>query len=182
MEKQPLIPASAEAEPSIQDLQSRVEEARTTAMTAQRDLFSAQQNYSQAWARTPRGRIFRTIFFTFLIALFALPLSGLLYLGLTDDDEVEEYLPRRIPLEAHIMSKCPDARDCLHDLVLPAMVNVSHLVDFKLSYIGTYVPCLFISPHHCCLLNTLTSASQSYRLRRRRPLQTWRFGMSRQHA
>jgi len=50
---------------------------------------------------------------------------------------VEEYLPRRVPLEAHIMSKCPDARDCLHDLVLPAMVNVSNYVDFKLSYIGT---------------------------------------------
>ncbi|KAF1348598.1 hypothetical protein BDV97DRAFT_297473 [Delphinella strobiligena] len=49
---------------------------------------------------------------------------------------MEEYLPRRVPLEAHIMSKCPDARDCLHDLVLPAMMNVSHYVDFKLSFIG----------------------------------------------
>lgn len=143
MEKEPLIASSAEATPSIEDLQSRVEEARTTALTAQRDLFSAQQDYQRAWARTRRGRIFKTIFFTFLFAMFALPLSGLIYLGVTDDDEVEEYLPRRVPLEAHIMSKCPDARDCLHDLVLPAMVNISHLVDFKLSYIGTCVSPIF---------------------------------------
>jgi len=47
--------------------------------------------------------------------------------------------PSKIPLEAHIMSKCPDSRDCLRDLVLPAMQNVSGEVDFKLSYIGTYV-------------------------------------------
>lgn len=65
----------------------------------------------------------------------AIPFSGVVILGLTDD-EYEEYLPRRVPLEAHIMSKCPDARDCLHDLVLPAMVNVSQYVDFKLSFIG----------------------------------------------
>lgn len=45
----------------------------------------------------------------------------------------------KISLEAHIMSKCPDSRDCLRDLVLPAMQNVSGEVDFKLSYIGTYV-------------------------------------------
>ncbi|KAI9757596.1 MAG: hypothetical protein M4579_003409 [Chaenotheca gracillima] len=44
---------------------------------------------------------------------------------------------RKIPLEAHIMSKCPDAQDCLRDLVLPAMEKVSDKVDFKLSYIGT---------------------------------------------
>lgn len=40
-------------------------------------------------------------------------------------------------LEAHIMSKCPDARDCLRDLIVPTMANVSEEVDFKLSYIGT---------------------------------------------
>ncbi|RAR09669.1 DNA binding protein [Stemphylium lycopersici] len=31
----------------------------------------------------------------------------------------------RVPLDVHIMSKCPDARDCLKELVLPAMANVS---------------------------------------------------------
>jgi hypothetical protein len=44
-----------------------------------------------------------------------------------------------VPLEAHIMSKCPDAKDCLEKLVVPAMVNVSDKVDFRLSYIGRYV-------------------------------------------
>ncbi|KAI2613935.1 uncharacterized protein GGS25DRAFT_516793 [Hypoxylon fragiforme] len=42
-----------------------------------------------------------------------------------------------VPLEAHIMSKCPDAKDCLKEMVLPAMMRVSDKVDFTLSYIGT---------------------------------------------
>lgn len=42
----------------------------------------------------------------------------------------------KIPLEAHIMSKCPDAQDCLHDLILPAMEQISGKVDFKLSFIA----------------------------------------------
>ena len=42
----------------------------------------------------------------------------------------------RVALEAFVMSKCPDARDCLHDLVVPAMEEVSSLVDFRVSFIG----------------------------------------------
>ncbi|KAI0599982.1 hypothetical protein F4775DRAFT_84262 [Biscogniauxia sp. FL1348] len=42
-----------------------------------------------------------------------------------------------VPLEAHIMSKCPDARDCLKEMVLPAMMRVNDKVNFTLSYIGT---------------------------------------------
>lgn len=42
----------------------------------------------------------------------------------------------KIPLEAHIMSKCPDAKDCLQKLVLPAMEKISDKVDFKLSFIA----------------------------------------------
>ncbi|KAJ4421825.1 hypothetical protein N0V82_003524 [Gnomoniopsis sp. IMI 355080] len=42
-----------------------------------------------------------------------------------------------VPLEAHIMSKCPDAKDCLRQLVLPTMQQVIDKVDFTLSYIGT---------------------------------------------
>ncbi len=42
-----------------------------------------------------------------------------------------------VPLEAHIMSKCPDARDCLQDLVVPAMEKIVDKVDFRLSFIGT---------------------------------------------
>lgn len=44
-----------------------------------------------------------------------------------------------VPLEAHIMSKCPDAKDCLRDLVLPAMQKVHDKVNFTLSFIGRYV-------------------------------------------
>lgn len=42
-----------------------------------------------------------------------------------------------VPLEAHIMSKCPDARDCLRDMVLPVMERVHDKVNFTLSFIGT---------------------------------------------
>ena len=41
-----------------------------------------------------------------------------------------------VPLEAHIMTKCPDAKDCLVDLVVPAMEKISDKVNFTLSYIG----------------------------------------------
>jgi hypothetical protein len=43
---------------------------------------------------------------------------------------------RRVPLEAHIISKCPDTRDALRELILPVMQRVHDKVDFKLSYIG----------------------------------------------
>jgi len=43
---------------------------------------------------------------------------------------------KKVALEAHIMSKCPDARDCLQQLVVPAMEQVSDKVDFRMSYIG----------------------------------------------
>ncbi|KAL1633790.1 hypothetical protein SLS56_002669 [Neofusicoccum ribis] len=44
---------------------------------------------------------------------------------------------KKVPLEAHIMSKCPDALDCLQLLILPTMVEIADRIDFKLSYIGT---------------------------------------------
>ncbi|KAK3994911.1 hypothetical protein QBC44DRAFT_211880, partial [Cladorrhinum sp. PSN332] len=50
------------------------------------------------------------------------------------EEEVEREL---IPLEAHIMSKCPDAKDCLRDLVLPTMQKAYNKVNFTLSFIGT---------------------------------------------
>merc|ERR1712000_771120 len=45
-----------------------------------------------------------------------------------------------VPLEAHIISKCPDTRDALRELLLPVMQRVSSKVDFKLSYIGKLAP------------------------------------------
>lgn len=42
----------------------------------------------------------------------------------------------RVPLEAHIMSKCPDARDCMQQLVVPSMEQIHDKVDLRLSFIG----------------------------------------------
>ncbi|RMZ76016.1 hypothetical protein DV738_g5165, partial [Chaetothyriales sp. CBS 135597] len=52
----------------------------------------------------------------------------------------ESHALARVPLEAHIMSKCPDAKACLKELVVPAMAKISDKVDFTLSYIGTVDP------------------------------------------
>jgi hypothetical protein len=46
----------------------------------------------------------------------------------------------KVPVDVHIMSRCPDAQYCLRELVLPTMANVSDKVDFRLSFIGKYVP------------------------------------------
>lgn len=35
------------------------------------------------------------------------------------------------------MSKCPDARDCLRELIVPTMAKVADKVDFQMSYIGS---------------------------------------------
>lgn len=45
-----------------------------------------------------------------------------------------------VPLEAHVMSRCPDAKRCLQELVVPAMEKVSDKVDFRLSFIGDIDP------------------------------------------
>lgn len=42
----------------------------------------------------------------------------------------------KIPLEVHIMSKCPDAKDCLEMLIAPAMEKIEDIVDFRMSFIG----------------------------------------------
>jgi Gamma interferon inducible lysosomal thiol reductase (GILT) len=49
--------------------------------------------------------------------------------------------PQPVSLEAHIMSMCPDARDCLELLVIPAMalLPAAH-VNFTLSFIGRPTP------------------------------------------
>ncbi|EFX05227.1 gamma interferon inducible lysosomal thiol reductase [Grosmannia clavigera kw1407] len=69
--------------------------------------------------------------------------SALVFWGLTQDGFFFHAAPmppvsgsKLVPLEAHIMSKCPDARDCLHDLILPAMQQVYEKTNFTLSFIG----------------------------------------------
>lgn len=57
-------------------------------------------------------------------------------LGIVTSDASQSSEQTKIPLEAHIMSKCPDAQGCLQKLVLPAMEKVSDKVDFRLSFIA----------------------------------------------
>ncbi|KAK5653895.1 hypothetical protein OQA88_7820 [Cercophora sp. LCS_1] len=54
----------------------------------------------------------------------------------TQSQTVPQPTSALVPLEAHIMSKCPDARDCLRDLVLPAMQKTHSKVNFTLSFLG----------------------------------------------
>lgn len=73
-----------------------------------------------------------------------------------------------VPLEAHIMSKCPDAAACLKDLVVPAMVKVSDKVNFTLSYIGRY-----ISSHAFMACVRILTHSQYRPSKRRSLLHAW---------
>ncbi|KAF8430130.1 hypothetical protein EV426DRAFT_639098 [Tirmania nivea] len=48
---------------------------------------------------------------------------------------------QKVQLEIHIMSKCPDARDCVEDLVFPALGKLGPgMVDFRMSFIGKTAP------------------------------------------
>ncbi|KAL6710038.1 hypothetical protein ACN47E_009829 [Coniothyrium glycines] len=72
----------------------------------------------------------------FQIAAFVIMLS-LFWLARTwncDHEHLET--ETKVPVDVHIMSKCPDARACMQKLVLPTMANVSDKVDFRLSFIG----------------------------------------------
>src|ERR1700712_3562384 len=46
------------------------------------------------------------------------PALSLQPVGAVEDGRTEE----QVPLEIHVMSKCPDARDCLRELIVPTMV------------------------------------------------------------
>lgn len=58
----------------------------------------------------------------------------------SSNDQKEGNVYAKVPLEAHIMSKCPDARLCLQELVVPSMEKISDKVDFQLSFIGKLDP------------------------------------------
>lgn len=109
---------------------------------------------SSRWRGRPRRSVFiypTVILFTFLIiscsspGLFSNPYrqpnlrakKQQSRLGPSDQQPfVVAQNTSRVPLEAHIMSKCPDAKTCLRDLVVPAMEKIADKVDFRLSYIG----------------------------------------------
>lgn len=127
MEKQPLLEAQREPErePTLSELQQ--------------DVRKAQRAYMRAWSRSTSGKLHRWIMIsvTLILTMFVILCMVLMVEDTLDDEDEGRYFDGRVPLEAHIMSKCPDAKDCLHDMILPAMQNISHKVDFKLSYIGT---------------------------------------------
>lgn len=128
MEKQPLLDEQQEPEQelSLSELQENIRKA--------------QRAYFQAWSKTSSGKWHKRLMLAvaMLVTTFFLFCFGVIMMeGVLEDDDWHPL--QRVPLEAHIMSKCPDAKDCLHDMILPAMQNVSHKVDFKLSYIGEYV-------------------------------------------
>jgi hypothetical protein len=123
VEKQPLLEDQTGPEPTLGELQQNVQKA--------------QRAYMRAWSRSTSGKWHRRIIFsvTGLLLFFMIFCMSLIAIDVWNEDDTP-YASGRVPLEAFIMSKCPDARDCLHDMILPAMQNVSHKVDFKLSYIG----------------------------------------------
>jgi hypothetical protein len=41
-----------------------------------------------------------------------------------------------VPLEIHIMSQCPDAADCVSQLISPALPEIANITAFTLSFIG----------------------------------------------
>ncbi len=53
--------------------------------------------------------------------------------------EQPRFFSQKVPLEIHIMSKCPDARDCVDLLIAPTLEQAEDLVEFRMSFIGTFV-------------------------------------------
>lgn len=128
-EKQPLL-ANYQSTTAESDDEPTLAQLRENAAKAQRD-------YMRAWSRSTNARLPRLLMLfiaLFLTIIFSGSIALLGWDAIMDDEDT--YTSSKVPLEAHIMSKCPDARDCLKDMILPAMISVSEKVDFKLSYIG----------------------------------------------
>ncbi len=109
------------------------------------------ENISRAEQRpfpVPYRRFFIYCMTLFLIIQTWLLVQRGIYNHYGTEGEVVANKSAKVPLEAHIMSKCPDAKDCLKDLVVPAMEKIHDKVDFKLSYIGTYVRLRSRGPWH----------------------------------
>ncbi|KAF2148976.1 hypothetical protein K461DRAFT_297450 [Myriangium duriaei CBS 260.36] len=139
-EKAPLLPASQHDDD--QSLEERVKILKDKEEEARLAWIDAGSAHMEAWWRTSKGRTMKRVQRIVIgtMSAISMGLMGLVLYAIADmivHPGTDWTFPKRIPLEAHIMSKCPDAKDCLNDLVLPAMMEVSHLVDFKLSYIGT---------------------------------------------
>ncbi|PSK46285.1 hypothetical protein B9Z65_5253 [Elsinoe australis] len=138
-EKAPLLPTSTTdhtEESALTHLRTEVDRTRDAHI-------EAHKQYNAAWRHTKQGRTMTLVHNIILsivggisTLLIGTMLFALGYAIIYGDDDPAFRPKRHIPLEAHIMSKCPDARDCLRDLVLPSMQTVGREVDFTLSYIG----------------------------------------------
>ena len=94
--------------------------------------------------RSRLGVYTAAIIFAFLIVTYAFPVQlspfrpqHHLKTIITQSTTVKTNQTSLVPLEAHVMSKCPDAKTCLEELVVPAMEQVVDMVNFRLSYIGS---------------------------------------------
>lgn len=130
MEKQPLLPETPNATHTNGEAQE-LHALRT-------QLHSAQRAYIRAWSRSTSGKWHRRIMagVTAFLCVFMVFCLAVIANDWVNDDGDDWVVGKKVPLEAHIMSKCPDARDCLRDLILPTMQKVEGKVDFKLSFIG----------------------------------------------
>ena len=58
--------------------------------------------------------------------------------GRRDPMHERNFAHRRVPLDIYIESMCPDARDCLQKLVVPAYWQVMDKVNLGINYVGEY--------------------------------------------
>lgn len=72
--------------------------------------------------------------FQIAAAVFLISLFWLARTWNADHEHLET--ETKVPMDVHIMSKCPDARECMRKLVVPTMANVSDKVELRLSFIG----------------------------------------------
>lgn len=133
MEKQPLLPESPNA------THTHTTNPDQELQTLRSQLQSAQRAYIRAWSRSTSGAWHRRIMagVTAFLCIFMVFCLVVIANDWASGDFDEGIFIKEVPLEAHIMSKCPDARDCLRELILPTMQKVEGKVDFKLSYIGS---------------------------------------------
>ncbi|KAF2265730.1 hypothetical protein CC78DRAFT_542975 [Lojkania enalia] len=103
-------------------------------MDAKALLPRTEQDREEPRRSTPKRCSLHAAVFIMLISLFWISSRTWQCSDPTHHDD--ERGAAKVPLEVHIMSKCPDARDCLQELVVPSMANVSDKVDFRLSFIG----------------------------------------------
>jgi hypothetical protein len=140
MEKQPLLTPTRLA---TEETPSSSASEEPTLAQLQQEVFAAQRRYMRAWSATTSGRWHLRIMYAVTALLFTFMIFSVAIIAqdaLSDDDLREHVGEGKVRLEAHIMSKCPDARDCLRDLILPVMQRseVQGMVDVRLSYIGRY--------------------------------------------